>query len=264
MKTSKSSSSHIWLPVIAAVLSLGVTSCSKKEEAAESVPEPSEPKTEAPVEEKKPEPKVVEKPKAPAPKPEPKPEPKPAKSGGSIAKQLVGYWGADEEKMLQIILAQAPAGAGPEMENQAKMMIRGLVLNLRGDGTGTMNTPEGPEEAKYSISDENAATGEFTMNVDPENDDPSSEPARVNGDQLTLTAEGQELHFVRISASEYEKRPLESQKAMQEMMQKMMQQAMPEGLELPEGLPPEIQNQIEQALPEGIELPPGVQIPGAE
>ncbi|MEM0895721.1 MAG: hypothetical protein AAGJ79_02460 [Verrucomicrobiota bacterium] len=256
-------------PVFAAgitILFLGFSACSKKEETVESAPELSEPVMEAPVEESKPAPKVVEKPKAPEPKPAPKPVPVPAPTGGAIAKQVQGHWAVDETVMLNMMKEQMAAEAGggqldPAMEQMATQMVqniaKGLMLVLRDDGTGTMNTPGGPEEATYKISNANKATGEFMIEVDPDDDDPSAGQGQISGDKMTFTIDGQPLAFYRISADDYVKRQAESGQAMQDLMrgvQEQLQRALPEGIELPEGV----------ELPEGIELPPGVQIPGAE
>jgi hypothetical protein len=133
----------------------------------------------------------------------------------AVKSGLKGYWSINKEKMIESAAAEATAAGGkfegPEAEMAKKMigmMADMFIVHFQADGKATAYTPEGVEDATYTIEVTDAAAGAFNLTLDAPDEEPKKGKAKLKGDKMEMQMDGdsQTVHMVRISDSDAEAR----------------------------------------------------------
>lgn len=115
---------------------------------------------------------------------------------GSIATNIVGYWGVNAEKTKAAMAKKIEKAEEDEkvaLEEMAAMvaeMQQQVVLEFR-DDKAIAYTEDGEEPATFRVEEEDLANGKFVMLVKPDDEDDEQKlSCRLQGDDLRMTMPG--------------------------------------------------------------------------
>ena len=124
---------------------------------------------------------------------------------GELEKKMIGYWAPNPEAMMEEIKKQL--GDDPNAA-AALPLIQAMMANMAIEvkkGEVIIHAMGEKQVATYTITKEDAATKTITMKV--KDDEGESEgTAKIDGDKLTLSKEGENILLNRIKKEDFEKR----------------------------------------------------------